>query len=61
MKRKDYRKPTMQVVQLQQTGMLMTSGLEAGRRSYGEANVQDWGGSGAGVKASRNYINWDNE
>lgn len=26
MKRKDYQKPTMMVVQLQQTGMLMTSG-----------------------------------
>ena len=26
MKRKDYLKPTMQVVKLQHTGMLMTSG-----------------------------------
>ena len=26
MKKKEYERPTMQVVQLQQTGMLMTSG-----------------------------------
>ena len=26
MKRKDYERPTMKVVQLKQTGMLMTSG-----------------------------------
>ena len=28
MKRKEYEKPTMQVVQLKQTGMLMTSGFD---------------------------------
>lgn len=28
MKRKEYEKPTMQVVELKQTGMLMTSGFE---------------------------------
>lgn len=28
MKRKEYEKPTMQVVVLKQTGMLMTSGLD---------------------------------
>jgi hypothetical protein len=28
MKRKEYEKPTMQVVELKQTGMLMTSGLD---------------------------------
>ena len=38
MKRKDYEKPAMRVVKIQHTGMLMTSGFGAGRRSYGTAN-----------------------
>ena len=38
MKRKDYEKPAMRVVKIQHTGMLMTSGLDAGRTNYGTAN-----------------------
>lgn len=43
MKRKDYRKPTMQVVKIQHTGMLMASGeTQAMRNSYGTAETEDW-------------------
>ena len=40
MTRKDYEKPTMQVVKLQHTQMLMTSteGVGAQRSGYGAAN-----------------------
>lgn len=40
MKRKDYERPTMRVVEIQQCGMLMTSGE---RQSYGQAIEQEWG------------------
>ena len=41
MNKKIYQKPTMNVVMLQHTGMLMASGdsLGASRSSYGSANV----------------------
>ena len=43
MKRKDYQKPTMNIVKLQQMQMLMTSsGVEANRSGYGEAVEQEW-------------------
>ena len=42
MKRKTYEEPTMQVVKLQQTGMLMTSGNEVLRTDYGEPIVNTW-------------------
>ena len=42
MKRKDYQKPTMNIVKLQQTQMLMTSCVEATRDSYGTAQEDDW-------------------
>jgi len=42
MKRKDYEKPTMKVVKLQHTGMLMTSGVESERSGYGEAQEEEW-------------------
>ena len=42
MKKKEYERPAMQVVELKQTGMLMTSGDEALRTDYGEAVEQDW-------------------
>ena len=63
MKRKDYEKPTMKVVHLQHRTMLLAHSLEATRNGYGAANEQTWddGGSGGSVKASRNYVNWDNE
>lgn len=38
MKRKDYTAPTTTVVVMQHTQMLMASGTEANRRSYGTAN-----------------------
>lgn len=38
MKRKDYQKPTMRVVKLQHTQMLMTSGVEASRNNYVRGN-----------------------
>ena len=38
MKKKEYQKPAMRVVKIQHTGMLMTSGLDAGRTNYGTAN-----------------------
>ena len=38
MKKKEYLKPAMRVVKIQHTGMLMTSGLDAGRTNYGTAN-----------------------
>jgi len=34
MQKKDYQRPTMQVVQLQHSGMLMTSQGQAGMQSY---------------------------
>lgn len=42
MRKKDYEKPTMQVFELKQTGMLMTSGDEVLRTDYGEAVEQEW-------------------
>jgi hypothetical protein len=42
MKKKQYERPTMQVVQLKQTGMLMTSGNEVLRTDYGEPIVDTW-------------------
>ena len=44
MKRKDYEKPTMQVVELQHhTQLLQTSGtVTATRNGYGDANEQTW-------------------
>ena len=44
MNKKDYLKPTMKVVKLQHTGMLMASGegMQAQRNSYGLAVEDDW-------------------
>ena len=43
MKRKDYRKPTMKVVQLQhQCHILAGSGVEANRSGYGAATEDEW-------------------
>ena len=38
MKRKDYTTPTTTVVVMQHTQMIMVSGTEANRSSYGTAN-----------------------
>ena len=40
-KRKDYQRPMMQVVKVQQTGMLMESGVVSERRGYGTASESD--------------------
>ena len=59
MKKKEYLKPAMRVVKIQHTGMLMTSGFGAGRRSYGTANDgvdnTSWTATatGAGTKTRR--------
>jgi hypothetical protein len=44
MNKKNYQKPTMNIVMLQHTGMLMASGegLGASRSSYGAAEVEEW-------------------
>ena len=47
MKRKGYRKPSMMVVQLQHTGMLMQSqvsvgGTNSNRSGYGDAIEDSW-------------------
>lgn len=42
MKKKLYEKPTMKVVKLQHTQMLMTSGVQSMRSGYGEAQEDEW-------------------
>lgn len=42
MKKKKYEKPSVEVVVLKQTGMLMTSGNEVLRTDYGVAEEQTW-------------------
>ena len=43
MKRKDYQRPTMKVVELQQRTMLLAgSGVQSMRSGYGEAQEEDW-------------------
>lgn len=44
MKRKDYLKPTMQVVKLQQQARLLVGSgqVQATRDSYGTATVEEW-------------------
>ena len=42
MKRKDYEKPTMKIVELQhQSYLLTTSGVQSERRGYGTASTDD--------------------
>ena len=47
MKRKHYERPSLEVVVLKQTGMLMTSGNEVLRTDYGDVIEETWGGSSA--------------
>ena len=42
MNKKLYEKPTMKVVKIQHTQMLMTSGVESTRTGYGEAQEDTW-------------------
>ena len=43
MKRKHYERPSLEVVVLIQTGMLMTSGDEVLRTDYGDPIEDTWG------------------
>lgn len=61
MDRKDYKKPTMHVVKLQHTQMLMQSGVGASRNGYGSANTDTWGDGGSGANARGNNVDWDND
>ena len=62
MKRKDYRKPMMKVVQLQhQCHILAGSGVEANRSSYGTAVEETWGDDASGAKAIWNTNVWDDD
>ena len=64
MKINNYRKPTMEVVQLQQTQMLAQSSAQssvgASRSGYGRANTETWGDESA-AKANRNTDVWDDD
>ena len=43
MKKKEYERPTTQVVELKHVGMLMTSGLRGNRGDdYGDAIEDEW-------------------
>lgn len=61
MKRIDYRKPTMQVVQLQYMCQILTgsenSEANASRSGYGLANTETWGDESA-AKANTNTDVW---
>ena len=46
MKTKEYEKPTMQVVEIDNAAVLMTSGMDATRFGYGDPsgdNMFNWG------------------
>ncbi len=60
MKRKDYQKPAMQVIILQQTQMLAASGGVQATMSGTFTETDDWD-EGSSVKAHRNYVDWDEE
>jgi len=42
MNKKNYQRPAMRIIQCQQSGLLMTSGTEAKRESYGAAEESTW-------------------
>ena len=43
MKRKDYQKPTMRVVMLQQRSQLLAGSFNGTRNPYGDPITDDWG------------------
>ena len=47
MKRKDYQKPTMEVVELKQQQTLLAGSVGAGRDDYGDAIEETWSDSPA--------------
>jgi hypothetical protein len=57
MKRLVYQEPTMTIVEVQHTQMLMTSGVGAMRSGYGEATTETWDDSEA--KEYKNPVDWD--
>ena len=59
MKRKDYQKPAMQIVVLQQQAHLMTGSVESTRTGYGEAQEETWGDASS-RRQSGNKV-WDEE
>ena len=42
MKKKEYQKPAMRVVLIQQHAQLLAGSVEASRNSYGEADEYTW-------------------
>ena len=58
MKTKVYQKPTMKVVKLQHTQMLMTSGTKAMRSDYGTAVEDTWSDD---ASSRRGGNDWDEE
>ncbi len=42
MKKKEYERPTMQVVKLEQTCQILAGSVEATRSGYGDAEELDW-------------------
>ena len=60
MNKKDYLKPTMNIVQLRHAGMLMTSGVQSMRSGYGEAQEETWDDPDP-ASSRRGYNVWDNE
>jgi hypothetical protein len=42
MKKKEYERPTMQVVQLKQQPQLLAGSVQSTRSDYGEAQEYDW-------------------
>lgn len=42
MNKKDYEKPAIRVVLLQQQSLLLAGSVEAARTDYGTANEQEW-------------------
>ena len=42
MNKKTYQRPAMKIIQVQQSGLLMTSGTGANRESYGAAEESTW-------------------
>ena len=61
MNKKDYLKPTMNIVQLQQQTHLMAgSGVQSMRSGYGEAQEETWDDPDP-ASSRRGYNVWDNE
>ena len=60
MRKKAYQEPTMLIVKLQHTGMLMASGEVNATMSGTFTETDDWD-EGSSVKAHNGNVNWDEE